>query len=116
MEACTPLIPISTIALCPSSKVSNDHASSARRSGNGQLEVDRQVIETNLLGAIATIDAGVALFKTQGKGHIVGISSISAFVGIPGSAAYSASKAALTNYLSALRTEVGHQEIGRAHV
>ncbi len=91
--------------------IANAGIIAARRSGNGQLEVDRQVIETNLLGAIATIDAGVALFKTQGKGHIVGISSISAFVGIPGSAAYSASKAALTNYLSALRTEVGHQGI-----
>lgn len=81
----------------------------ARRSGNGHLEVDRQIMETNLMGAIATIDAGVGLFKAAGRGHIVGISSISAFVGIPGSAAYSASKAALTNYLAALRTEVGHK-------
>lgn len=91
--------------------IANAGIIAARRSGDGHLEVDRQVIETNLLGAIATIDAGVALFKAQGHGHIVGVSSISAFVGIPGSAAYSASKAALTNYLSALRTEVGHKGI-----
>lgn len=91
--------------------IANAGIIAARRSGNGKLDIDRHVIETNLLGAIASIDAAVALFKARGSGHIVGVSSISAFVGIPGSAAYSASKAALTNYLSALRTEVGHQGI-----
>jgi len=91
--------------------IANAGITGARRSGNGLLEVDRQIIETNLMGAIATVDAAVGLFKTRGKGHIVGISSISAYIGIPGSAAYSASKAALTNYLSALRTEVGHKGI-----
>lgn len=78
----------------------------ARKSGDGDIAVDRRVIETNLLGAIATIDAAVAQFKQQGHGQVVGISSLSAFRGIPGSAAYSASKAALSNYLDALRIEM----------
>lgn len=82
-----------------------------RRSGDGNLAEDRRILETNLFGAIAVIDAAVAQFKQQKVGHIVGISSISAYRGIPGSGAYSASKAALTNYLEALRMEVSSKNI-----
>jgi len=86
--------------------IANAGITGARKSGDGDLDTDRRIIETNLLGAIATIDAGVAWFKQQGHGHIVGISSASAYRGIPGSGAYSASKAALSNYLDALRVEL----------
>lgn len=82
-----------------------------RKAGDGNLAEDRRILETNLFGAIAVIDAAVAKFKQQKGGHIVGISSISAYRGIPGSGAYSASKAALTNYLEALRMEVGARNI-----
>lgn len=80
-----------------------------RRTGSGDLSVDEKIFAVNLMGAIATIDAAVAIFKQQSHGTVVGISSFSAFRGIPGSAAYSASKAALSNYLEAVRTELyGH--------
>lgn len=82
-----------------------------RRAGDGNLAEDRRIIETNLMGAIAVIDSAVAHFKRQKGGHVVGISSISAYRGIPGSAAYSASKAALTNYLDALRMELSNKNI-----
>lgn len=82
-----------------------------RKAGDGNLAEDRRILETNLFGAIAVIDAAVAKFKQQKGGHVVGISSISAYRGIPGSGAYSASKAALTNYLEALRMEVGSKNI-----
>lgn len=82
-----------------------------RRAGDGNLAEDRRILETNLFGAIAVVDAAVAKFKQQKGGHIVGISSISAYRGIPGSGAYSASKAALTNYLEALRMEVAGKNI-----
>ena len=82
-----------------------------RKSGDGNLDEDRRIIETNLMGAIAVIDAAVARFKRQKGGHVVGISSISAYRGIPGSGAYSASKAALTNYLDALRMELSNKNI-----
>lgn len=82
-----------------------------RRAGDGNVAEDRRIIETNLMGAIAVIDSAVAQFKQQQGGHIVGISSISAYRGIPGSAAYSASKAALTNYLDALRMEIASKGI-----
>lgn len=86
--------------------VANAGITGVRRTGSGDLSVDKSIMQTNLFGAIATIDAAVAIFREQGFGQIVGMSSFSAFRGIPGSAAYSASKAALTNYLQAVGTEL----------
>ena len=86
--------------------IANAGITGVRRTGSGDLSIDKQVLQTNLYGAIATIDAAVAIFREQGFGQIVGMSSFSAFRGIPGSAAYSASKAALTNYLQAVGTEL----------
>lgn len=86
--------------------IANAGITGVRRTGSGDLSVDKRIMQTNLYGAIATVDAAVAIFRDQGFGHIVGMSSFSAFRGIPGSAAYSASKAALTNYLQAVGTEL----------
>lgn len=75
--------------------------------GHGNAQADRAVMETNLLGAMATMDAAVALFQRgQGRGHIVAMSSVAAFRGLPGSAAYSASKAGVAVYADALRAEL----------
>ena len=68
-------------------------------------------MHTNLIGAIATLDAATKIFVAQGHGHLVGMSSFSAFSPIPGSAAYSASKAALTNYMNAMRLELMPKKI-----
>jgi len=86
--------------------IANAGITGVRRTGNGDLTIDKNILQTNLFGAIATVDAAVAIFREQGFGQIVGMSSFSAFRGIPGSAAYSASKAALTNYLQAVGTEL----------
>lgn len=89
----------------------NSGVTGVRKAGDGNIAEDRRIIETNLLGAIAVIDVAMAQFKQQGRGHLVGISSVSASFAIPGSGAYSASKAALTNYLEALRLEVSKRQI-----
>jgi len=86
--------------------IANAGITGVRRTGSGDLSIDKSILQTNLYGAIATVDAAVAIFREQGFGQIVGMSSFSAFRGIPGSAAYSASKAALTNYLQAVGTEL----------
>lgn len=91
--------------------IANSGVTGIRKAGDGNIAEDRRIIETNLLGAIAVIDAATAQFKQQGYGHVVGISSVSANFAIPGSGAYSASKAALTNYLEALRVEVAKRRI-----
>ena len=44
--------------------------------------------------------------RTQGKGSLVGISSVASYRGLPGGSAYSASKAAANSYLESLRVEM----------
>jgi len=91
--------------------VANAGVTAVRRTGRDDLSIDRGVFQTNLFGAIATLDVATRLFLSQGRGHLVGISSFSAFAPIPGSAAYSASKAALSNYMNAMRLELASRNI-----
>jgi len=79
--------------------------------GKGRFDDVRRTIETDLLGAIATIEAAIELFRKQGGGHVVGISSVAAVRGMKGQGAYSASKAGLSRYLEALRAEVVGENI-----
>ncbi|MBM9502297.1 SDR family oxidoreductase [Leptospira sp. 201903071] len=74
--------------------------------GGRSFEADRKVIETNLIGAMAGVEAVLPTFQNQKSGQIVGISSVASFRGLPGSASYSSSKAGLSTYLEALRGEV----------
>lgn len=74
--------------------------------GTGRFARDAEVINTNVLGAMAGIDAAVARFREQGHGHLVVISSVAAWRGLPGAGAYSASKAAIAVYADAARTEL----------
>lgn len=86
--------------------VANAGVGNSGRVGAGNVERARTIIETNLVGAIATVDAAVALFKRQGgEGQIVGIGSVAGVRGFPGSSSYSASKAGLETYLDAVRAE-----------
>lgn len=79
--------------------------------GKGHFELMRQIIEVNLTGAIATCEAAVELFRSQGRGHVVGISSIAGVRGMRGNGAYCASKAGLSRYLEALRLETRRDSI-----
>jgi short-subunit dehydrogenase len=74
--------------------------------GRGAFEAARRVIETNLLGAMATVDAAVEMFLAKGSGHVVGVTSVAAVRGLPMQGAYSASKSGLSRYLEAVRMEV----------
>lgn len=66
-------------------------------------EPDRDTIDTNVRGFVALATAAMEHFEATGAGHLVGISSVSAHVGLPDEPAYSASKAFVSNYLQALR-------------
>lgn len=74
--------------------------------GTGDFARDAAVIHTNVLGAMATIDAAVAIFRKQKRGQVVAISSVAAARGVPGAASYSASKAAIAVYADAARSEL----------
>jgi hypothetical protein len=72
----------------------------------GDLPTFRAVLDTNVLGIVYTFAPFVAAMRQARAGALVGIASIAGFRGIPGSGAYSASKAAAITYLESLRVEL----------
>ena len=50
--------------------------------GKGHLAKEAKIIQTNVIGAIATVDVAVEHFLTRGGGQIVGISSLASLQGI----------------------------------
>jgi hypothetical protein len=70
------------------------------------VAVFRDVLETNVLGMVHTFVPFVAAMRARRAGALVGIASIAGFRGLPGSGAYSASKAAAIAYLESLRVEL----------
>ncbi|MGA8031871.1 MAG: SDR family NAD(P)-dependent oxidoreductase, partial [Casimicrobiaceae bacterium] len=65
-----------------------------------------EVIGTNVLGIVHTFQPFIAPMRAARHGALVGIASIAGFRGLPGSGAYSASKAAAITYLESLRVEL----------
>jgi short-subunit dehydrogenase len=63
------------------------------------------VFETNVLGMVHTFQPFLAAMRNRRSGTLVGIASVAGFRGLPGSGAYSASKAAAISYLESLRVE-----------
>jgi len=60
-------------------------------------------VDVNVGGFLSMTEAAMKHFLHKGKGHLVGISSISALRGESSSPAYCASKAFVSNYLEGLR-------------
>lgn len=68
--------------------------------------VFREILEINVLGMFHTFQPFLAPMRVAGRGRLVGIASVAGFRGLPGSGAYSASKAAAARYLESLRVEL----------
>ena len=66
----------------------------------------RRVLDVNVVGMAATLAAFAPSMKAAGRGTLCGIASVAGFRGLPGSGAYSASKAAAISWLESLRTEL----------
>jgi hypothetical protein len=79
--------------------------------GRGKFDRVRQTIDTDLTGAIATIEHALPIMRAQGGGQIVGITSIAAWRGLPFMGAYAAAKAGLHRYLQSVRAETRHDSI-----
>ena len=65
-----------------------------------------RVLQVNVVGMAASLAAFAPAMMKAGRGTLVGISSVAGFRGLPGSGAYSASKAAATTWLESLRVEL----------
>jgi NAD(P)-dependent dehydrogenase (short-subunit alcohol dehydrogenase family) len=71
----------------------------------------RDVLAVNTLGLAEALESSYALFRRQGGGVFVGVSSLADVRGYPGSASYCASKAAASTLLEAARVELGNGAI-----
>jgi short-subunit dehydrogenase len=70
------------------------------------LEVIRRIMEVNCFGLAACFSPFIGAMRRAGGGRLVGIASLAGIRGLPGAAAYCASKAAAICYLESLRVEL----------
>jgi short-subunit dehydrogenase len=68
--------------------------------------VFQEILDVNVMGMMNTFQAFLPGMRAAGSGTLAGIASVAGFRGIPGSSAYSASKAAAIAYLESLRIEI----------
>jgi short-subunit dehydrogenase len=66
----------------------------------------RRVFALNVEGTANCIEAVLPAMLQRGAGHIVAVSSLAAYRGLPSAAAYSAAKAALSNMMESLRIDL----------
>ena len=75
--------------------------------GRGRFDANRATATTNFLSALAQCEAGMEIFRDQGEGHLVVISSVLAMRGIGGNTTiYAASKAGVSALAEGIRLDV----------
>lgn len=72
---------------------------------------EREIVETNLLGAMRWLGLAGETLAQAGGGALVGVSSVAGDRGRAGNAAYMASKAGLTTYLESLRYRLARRGV-----
>jgi short-subunit dehydrogenase len=75
--------------------------------GTGRFDANRDTAMTNFVGALAQTEAAVEIFRDQGFGHLVMISSMSAVRGMPKAATtYAATKAGVAHLAEGVRADL----------
>jgi len=64
------------------------------------------MMRVNYFGAVYAFEAVLPAMLERGTGHLAAVSSLAAYKGLPGSAGYCASKAAVSSYCEGLRIEL----------
>jgi short-subunit dehydrogenase len=86
--------------------IANAGTNVERWSGDLTWKDYRAGAAVNLDGAVATLLAILPRLCERKRGHLVGISSLARYRGLPGNAMYSATKAFLSNFLESLRADL----------
>jgi short-subunit dehydrogenase len=61
------------------------------------------MVRVNLLGVIYALEAVLPEMLQHGRGHVVAVSSLASYKGLPGESGYCATKAAVNTYMEGLR-------------
>ena len=92
---------------CPDIVLANAGVSVGTDAGRAEdVEVFREVVDVNLMGTVNTFQPFIAAMRARRAGVLAGIASVAGYRGLPGGAAYSASKAAVIAYLESTRVEL----------
>ncbi|MEU3210649.1 SDR family oxidoreductase [Nocardiopsis alba] len=74
--------------------------------GTGRFDANLRTATTNFVGALAQTEAALEIFRAQGRGHLVMISSMSALRGMrKAMTVYSATKAGVSSLAEGVRSE-----------
>jgi short-subunit dehydrogenase len=74
-------------------------------------DVFERMIKTNFLSMVYGVEAALPLLRASKSPQLIGMSSAVAFLGLPRSEAYGASKAAIRNFLQGLRLSLSKENI-----
>ena len=72
----------------------------------------RWIVDVNVMGVVHGVRSFLPLLRAADEAHIVNLSSMVAFVGLPGHSCYSLTKGAVRAFSEALRGEVAGDGIG----
>jgi NADP-dependent 3-hydroxy acid dehydrogenase YdfG len=73
--------------------------------------VMRRLVDVNVLGTFYAAQAAIEVFRRQGDGHIIAVSSVAGRRGVSGSSVYAATKAAQIAFIESLRAEFYRSKI-----
>lgn len=86
--------------------VANAGIGSERWSGKLSWEDCQPMIDVNVNGAVATLVALAPRMSERKHGHLVGVSSLAQYRGLPRNAIYSATKSFLSTFLEGMRIDM----------
>jgi NADP-dependent 3-hydroxy acid dehydrogenase YdfG len=69
-------------------------------------EMVERVIDVNVMGAAATLTAVLPRMVARGRGHLTGVSSVAAYIGLGGYSAYCGSKAFFSRFMQSVRVDL----------
>ncbi len=82
--------------------------------GTGGFAANRETAMTNFVAALAQTEAAMEIFRDQGAGHLVIVSSMAAMRGMPKEiTTYAATKAGIAHLAEGLRTELYGTPLGK---
>lgn len=80
--------------------------------GSGKINANVSTAQTNFVAAMVQIESAMVIFRQQQHGHLVAISSVSAYHGLPkAQTVYAATKAGVSALMQGLRVELRQSPI-----